>query len=43
MNRKTGLQKIFDGEHFFELIDLGNGKSSSDKLIKIKGSFVINI
>lgn len=24
---KTGLPRIFDGEHFFELIDLGNGKT----------------
>ena len=24
---KTGLPRIFDGEHFFELKDLGNGKT----------------
>lgn len=24
---KTGLSRIFDGEHFFELKDLGNGKT----------------
>jgi hypothetical protein len=24
---KTGLPRIFDGEHFFELHDLGNGKT----------------
>lgn len=24
---KTGLPRIFDGEHFFELNDLGNGKT----------------
>lgn len=24
---KTGLPRIFDGEHFFELEDLGNGKT----------------
>jgi len=24
---KTGLSRVFDGEHFFELKDLGNGKT----------------